>query len=312
MILKNWKKYLPIVGIVLFTYILFKINVINVIQEFKHVNIYFLSIAIFIVFVLMVSETLKWFVIAFFQNIKIPFKEAFKINIISNFYGFVTPSKLGSVVRAEYLKKYTDNKIGKGLFNFVIDKILDLSAIIFIALLFSFKFRNKLDLPISFFVTLFLLFILGILFFIKKERSKFILRTFYRKFIPKKLQKKAKITFDSFYENVPKKRYFVLFFLLNLSNWYINYSLAYFVGLSLGIELGFVFYLAILPIGTLVTLIPISINGLGTREITLISLFALFGIEAAKVFSMSIISLLITGVIPAIIGIFLIFRKRIN
>ena len=87
--------------------------------------------------------------------------------------------------------------------------------------------------------------------------------------------------------------------------------MTYFVGLSLGIDLPFIFYLAILPIGTLITLIPISINGLGTREATLISLFALFGIESAKVFSMSIVSLIIAGIIPAIIGIFLIFKKRL-
>ena len=310
-IIKNWKKFLPIIGILLFIYILSKVNIVNVFQEIRQVNIYFLLISIFFVFLMILSETIKWFTIAFFQDIKIPFKEAFKINIMSNFYGFVTPSKLGSVIRAEYIKKYTDDNIGKGLFNFVIDKILDICSIIFIAIIFSFVFKDKFDLPISIFFTLFLLLFLGLLFFIKKERSEFVLRIFYRKFVPKKLRKKARMTFDSFYENVPKKRYFILFFFFNLINWIVIYSMTYFVGLSLGIDLPFIFYLAILPIGTLITLIPISINGLGTREATLISLFALFGIESAKVFSMSIVSLIIAGIIPAIIGIFLIFKKRL-
>ena len=80
------------------------------------------------------------------------------------------------------------------------------------------------------------------------------------------------------------------------------YAVSYFVGLSLGINLPFYFYLAILPLGTLVTLIPISINGLGTREATLITLFGIFGVESAKVFSMSVISLLFAGILPAIVA----------
>jgi len=311
-ILKNWKRYLPIIGILLFIYILLKINLVNVLYEISQINIYFLILAIIFVFFLIFTATLKWFVIAYFQGIKIPFREAVKINLISDFYGFITPSKLGSVVRAEYLKEYADDNIGKGLFNFVIDKILDISSIIFIAILFSFIFKDKLELPIGIFLALFFLFVFLILFFIKKERSKIILRIFYWKFIPNKFREKAKITFDSFYDNVPKKRYFVLFFLLNLFNWFLIYLTTYFIGLSLGIDLPFIFYLGILPIGTLVTLIPISINGLGTREASLISLFGLFGISSAKVFSMSIIGQFIAGIIPAIIGIFLIFRKRLK
>jgi len=67
-----------------------------------------------------------------------------------------------------------------------------------------------------------------------------------------------------------------------------------------------------MPLGTLVAMIPISINGLGTREAALISLFGLFGVSAAKVFSLSIITLIIVGILPSIIGVFLIFYKKIR
>ncbi len=311
-IIKNWKKYLPIIGIILFVYILFKINLINILQEIKNVNVYLLLIAIVFIFLSMFFQTFKWFIIARFQEIEVPFIEAFKINMISNFYGLVTPSKLGSVVRAEYLKKYTRNgNIGKGLFNFTIDKVLDISSVIFMAIFFSFVFKDKLDLPIGIFFTLFLAFVLLTLFFIKKERSKSFLRFFYIKIFHRKVKDNVRLTFDSFYDNIPKKRFFALFFLLNVINWVFIYLIYYFIGLSVGIEMNFIYYLAIFPIGTLVAMIPISISGLGTREATLISLFGLFNIAAAKVFSMSIIGLIIAGIIPSIIGIFLTFKKRL-
>jgi len=145
-----------------------------------------------------------------------------------------------------------------------------------------------------------------------KKRSKFLLRIFYKKLIPKKIKERIKKGFHSFYEDMPKKRYFILFFLLNLINWIISYTVVFFIGLSLGIDISFFYFLAILPIGTFVSLIPITINGLGTREAMLITLFSLFNINATKVFSMSILSLFFAGVIPAIIAIFLIFKEKDN
>ncbi|MEK6872506.1 MAG: lysylphosphatidylglycerol synthase transmembrane domain-containing protein [Nanoarchaeota archaeon] len=307
---KNWKKFLPLIGILLFFYILIKINFVNVLEEIKKVNIYFLLITLVFLIIMLVVQTFKWHIVAVFQDIKVPFKESFKINLISNFYGLITPSKLGSVIRAEYLKKYTKNKnIGKGLFNFTIDKVLDITSVIFMAVLFSFVFKDEINLPIGFFTGLFLAFVLLTLFFIKKERSKIVLRFFYRKFINEKIKDKTKNTFNSFYEHIPKKRYFILFFLLNLISWLFIYLIYYFIGLSLGIKISFLYYMAILPLGTLVSMIPISIGGLGTREAALISLFGLFNVSSAKVFSMSVIDYFIVGVIPSIITLFLLWRN---
>jgi uncharacterized membrane protein YbhN (UPF0104 family) len=49
---------------------------------------------------------------------------------------------------------------------------------------------------------------------------------------------------------------------------------------------------------------------LGTREAVMISLFGVIGISATKVFSMSLISIFLAGVIPALIGSFLIFKNK--
>jgi len=306
----NWKKYLPIIGIILFVYILIKLDIFKILDEIKNVDYFLIILSLIVVLVMLITQTLKWFIIAKKQKINILFKNALKINLISNFYGFVTPSKLGTIVRVEYLKKYTKN-IGKGIGNFVLDKIMDISSVFFIAILFSFIFKNKLELPIWIFVFIFLVFVLTTLFFINKKRSKIVLGIIYNKFLPKNIKEKAKITFDSFYEDMPKKRYFIVFFLLNVLNWAVIYYLTYLIALSLGINLSLIYFLGILPIGTIIGLIPISINGLGTREAALIGLFGVFGVSAAKVFSMSILSILITGIIPSLIAAILIFKKRL-
>ena len=307
----HWKKYLSIIGIALFIYIIIKIDFITIFETIRNADVFYLFIAFFFLGIMLVVQTLKWWIVALMQGIAISFRDAFEINIISNFYGFVTPSKAGGIVRAEYLRAYTpDKNIGKGLFNFTIDKILDFSSIAFMTILFSFVFKDKLDLPLSLFISIFFVFILITLFFIDKERSRFFLRFFYKRIIHDKYKDTAKITFNSFYENIPKKRYFALFFVFSLVSWMIIYAIIYFIGLSLGIALSFEYYLAILPIGTIVGMLPISIAGLGTREAALISLFGLFDVEAAKVFSMSLINIFLVGIFPSIIGIYLIIKRK--
>lgn len=305
----NWKKYIAIIGIFIFVYLLIKLDVIKIMKEISKANLFLLLISVFLVFMFLIIQTSKWFFIAKNQKISIPFKEAFKINLISNFYGFITPSKIGTIIRAKYLEKY-GAEIGTGVCNFTLDKILDISSVLFIAIIFSFIFRGFFSISIQYLIMVFLILIFLTLVFMKKERSKFLLGFIYRKIIPENIKAKARLTFNSFYENMPKKRYMILFFLLNIINWIFVYFISFLIGRSLGINLPFIYFLAILPLSTLVSLIPISIDGLGTKEATLIFLFSLFGIEATKVFSMSIIFLFVTGILPALIGSFFAFKHK--
>jgi len=314
----NWKKirkYLPILGVGLFIYLLIKLDITKIFQEIKNLNFSYLFIVVILLGIFFITQTLKWFMLAREQKINIPFKDAFKINIISDFYGFVTPSKIGSIMRVDYLKKYKADT-GKGLSNFVIDKILDLSSLFVLTIGFSFIFYREIIFsivsPIYQFIIIafFLLMILLCLLFYKKEISKPIAKTIYRLFIPKRLKEKSKILFNSFYEDMPPLLFLGFVFIINLINWIVNYVMIYFIGLSLGINIGFIPYLIILPISTLVAQIPITINGLGTREITMINLFGLFGVDKVKVFSMSIMGIIISSIIPAIIAIIFICQKE--
>ena len=303
------KKYLPIIGIGLFIYILTKIGISQTIQEISHANLFFLLVAMLFVFVSLITGTLKWFIIARKQKIKIPFYQAFKINLIGVFYGFITPSKIGGIVRSEYLRKYNkNNSLGKGVSNYVLDKVLDLCSLGFLAAVFSFTFSLGSVNYFYFAILGLILLVSALLMFRDEGRSKKVMRIFYG-FVPKKMKTKVKKGFYAFYKDMPEKKHFILFFLFNIVNWIVLYTITFFIGVSLGINISFFYFLAILPIATLVGQIPITISGLGTREATMISLFGLLGVGATKVFSMSMISLAM-GIIPAIIGSFLIWKKR--
>ena len=313
MLWQKIKKFFPFIGIALFAYLLIKLDINEIFKQLLGASkIYLIAALIFVLFYLF-FQTLQWHVLAKKQKIPILFRESLKINLISNFYGLITPSKLGAIIRAEYLKKYSN--AGKGISNFVIDKVLSLISLCFIALLFGFiVLKEKLDwvngLTLIYGILLFFLVIGMFLFFYNKEKSKSVLKVVYRKLVPKRMKEKAKGTFNAFYEDLPKKGSLFGIFLLHLVSWLVGYIMVYFVALSLGINIKFIYFIGVYPLASLVAQIPITISGLGTREAALIALFGLFGIGAVKVFSMSIIALFIMGVFPALLAIPFILRER--
>jgi len=308
---KKIRKFLPIIGIGVFIFLIVKLDVIKIFEEIKNLNLLYLPFIFIFIFIFLFIQPLKWFIIAKKQNIKIPFFYAFKINLISNFYGLVTPGKLGTIIRTDYLKR-KGTETGKGLSNFVIEKILDLCSLFIFAIGFGLLFYKKILPPEYLYLLLILFGIILALFliFCRKKNSKILLRFVYKKFIPNKFKEKSKILFNSFYDNFPSLPFLSLCLFVNLSVWTINYFIIYLIGLSLGIEINFIPFLAIMAVSTLVTQIPITINGFGTRELTLIGLFSLFGISAVKVFSMSVLNIIFIGTIPSLIAIYLIFRDK--
>ncbi len=300
------KKLFPLIGISIFIYLILKLDIKNISQTILNANLGFLVIVILLVILSVSLQTLKWWIIALNQEMNIPFKKAVKINLMSDFYGFVTPSKLGTIMRVEYLKKY--GTVGRGITNFTLDKILDICSLFFLSLLFIFVFKGIF--PIYFRMLMFGIVILIVLIFLfLKERAILsILKWMYNNFLPKKFKLKAKSTFHALYENFPKKSVLIQALLLNTITWIVAYFISYFIGLSLGINVHWIYFLAIFPIATLIAQLPITVNGLGTREAVLIQLFGLLNVEATKVFSMSILGLLIAGIVPVMVGLFFILK----
>jgi glycosyltransferase 2 family protein len=310
---KTVKRYLPIFGIGLFIYLLIKLDVTKIFSEFSNIIWSYVALSAAFILIYFFFQTLKWFILAKSQKINILFSEAFRINFISNFYGFITPGKIGTAIRADYLKK-KGTETGKGVSNFVIDKVLDFCSLFILLIGFGFIIYKKIIPNGEWFILIgaFVLLITLSIVFYNKNSSRFLLKGIYKKFIPSRLKEKSKVLFNSFYEDMPSASFLFLALIFNLIAWVINYVSTYLIGLSLGINVSFTYFLIILPIATLIAQIPITINGFGTRELTLIGLFGVLGISATKIFSMSILGMIIANVIPSIIAIIMILCERKN
>ncbi|MDD5005458.1 MAG: lysylphosphatidylglycerol synthase transmembrane domain-containing protein [Candidatus Omnitrophica bacterium] len=88
----------------------------------------------------------------------------------------------------------------------------------------------------------------------------------------------------------------------------------YLVGLSLGIKLNIIHYLIFVPIIGSVTILPISIGGLGLRDNAAVVLFSTLGVAADRVVAMTLINfafLFFIGVLGGIIYAIALYSRRL-
>ena len=87
------------------------------------------------------------------------------------------------------------------------------------------------------------------------------------------------------------------------------------VALSLGIKIGFIYYLIFLPIIGAITLLPISIGGLGLRDATTIYFFGKAGVARDLAFALSLLNfsfILLYGAIGGLIYVLTVRHRRIQ
>ena len=89
----------------------------------------------------------------------------------------------------------------------------------------------------------------------------------------------------------------------------------YFIGLSLGVKIDFVYFLIFLPIIGAITLLPIAIGGLGLREGLFVVYFAKAGVIKQLALAMSLLSfsfIIFYGAIGGLIYVLTVYRRRLQ
>ena len=303
MLMKKAMKVLPLIGICIMAYLILRIGQEAILTTFGQVKAIYLIPAI-LLFLLSISiQNLKWEYLLRRQGIDLGFWPLFRIYLIGSFYGIITPGRIGNFIRIGYIKKRIGKNTGESAVSIVLDKVLEFGALfslsivgmILMANYMSFEIMLVLSaLCVAFFATVFLLFRRGV--------SGRMLKMFWRMFVPAKMKANARDAFNSFYDNILGWKQMIVPFILSLFGWIALYTSTYMIGLSLGIDMPHATFVAIMPIATLIGLIPVTVGGWGTREATLIFLLSFFGISSEVIMVMSIIAALMTYCITAVLG----------
>lgn len=278
------------VTLLLLAYLLRKIEISAIYDVLTNMNFYLLFLTIPFVLVMYLIKAQKWKILLNRIDVHIPFYEAFRIMLISTFYSALTPGRLGDVSRSFYLKE----KKSKTIPTIIIDRIADAMCLLLLSLLFIILFFNEGEL-INLFGMMMLLFGFGVIVFMNEKIITALFKLFKR-------SSESKENYIGTMKTIAKDKKTLVSLLMWTFGYYaINLIVCWLLLKSINPEINGVLVFSF-PIITLLANIPISISGIGIREMASVSIFSLFSESASYGFSFSMILYLVTVLLPGLIG----------
>jgi glycosyltransferase 2 family protein len=285
-------------GVSLFIYILTNVNWEICFVEISKISIFSFLIALTMIQLGYLIKAKRWQVVLSHYKVEIPIWKLYKIFSIGTFLGLITPGKIGDFGRLFYIKNDIDIK--KGLSSLFIDRIFDLislGVLGFCSLIYfenNFKIINKTSIHFGWGNQYFFISALAIMLILYLLLRKKIISIF-------------KTIIDGFKNYIS----FLKQLLLTLISMVLIYGAFIVISFDMNIEINYIgLFLGIILIG-LLSLIPITILGLGVREVSMVYIFELYGLGFDKAIAMSLIMFLIQ-LISTAPGIFWFSKKPLN
>ncbi len=291
---KKIQFFLKAIGILVFIYILSKIDYKIIFRQIASLKWQFLILTVILMVAEIIFRSLRWRVILSSLGISVSKMESLNLYWLGSFFSVITPGRFGELIKIYFLKN-RGGSVFRSFFSILIDRLLD----IFILLLFSFLvflfFLKSVGIYMIFF-TLILVVALVFIFLVINQNSFFhrIFGKLIQKIFPLDFSDYSHFTFKKLWEEIKglKKKQVLYFFVYLAIGWLLYFSVKYTISLSLGLNLSFINLGIVSVLIILANTLPVSIAGLGTREAAIIYFFSLFGInkETALLFSLLVFS----------------------
>jgi len=298
----DWKKLLPVFGIVLLVYVLWRFNVGKILSVFATLNPLYGALCFLGMPVIMLIVTVEWQMVLKRQCIHVSFAYSLKNFFIGFFYGFITPGGFGAYLRALYLKHESKAPLPKCVSNIITFNTLDYISLFLLGSIGGLFLLGQN--PYLLVLILILLFsaIALLVFFLRQKTSKHLFERLLRTQIFQFIQGYMDDSIESFYEDLPTFRSLLLPFLVSFFSWFVFFTELYFISQLFGIHVPYVTFIFMVAIAATIATIPISLYGLGTRDATLVALLSLYNVPPENSVSFTLFWFVIFWITPSIIG----------
>lgn len=255
------------VSIILIAYVFHKVGWSQLLLTLKNTNGVFLALCVSITPILILISSSKWQILLRAQGIKVSLPRLFFLYLVGYFFNNVLPSNVGGdIVRAYELSKYTTKK-AESLASVFLERFTGLTALIFFALIAYFisvssVADNRLTLAIG-------IAALGYLSILTLILNRKILG-FVEKKVKYKVVKKVMEKFTKFQDAIKayknKKRTLVYAMVNSVIFYVIAVANVYLGCLAFGTNISFTKLLLVVPLVLVISMIPITIGGIGLSE----------------------------------------------
>ena len=257
---RTLRQALPLIGIACLAYLVIKIGLQNIIAILLSANLSHLTLALLFLGPYMLIRTYKWDYLLRKQGFNLDFLFVLKLSFVGIFYSVLTPGKLGGLMRIAYIKRRTNRSYAESSGSVVLDQIVDMIGLFLLAGVGLIVFANYLSTPLVYALILCGgLMLAGIALLLNGDLSGKALRVLSDKLVPSGLREMVQRASQSFYSNLPVAKDLLIPCALSICGWIIIYSQSYVVAHSIGIDVPWFNFITLLPIASIVGLIPITI-----------------------------------------------------
>ncbi|MBN2412331.1 flippase-like domain-containing protein [candidate division KSB1 bacterium] len=259
----------------------------------------YLLLALIPILIELILKSYKWQMLLQVKYIKVPFFQIFKIYYISSFIGMFLPSSLAiDLLRTYSLSRYIKNTHDSVSTVFV-DRLLGVLSLVFVVLIGILAVKtnfinNTVQLVITILVSLFILFSCIIL-------SRYVIVFFEWvlkkcKFSHLKIEKYTNLLhriYQSIIDFKNNKIEVFKVFLISIFFQFNRVAISYAVALSFNLNISFKYWVIIVPLVTLATMLPLAIGGIGVREGAFVFFLSQLGVSISTAFLLSLTTFLL-------------------
>jgi uncharacterized protein (TIRG00374 family) len=244
-------------------------------------------------------RTVKWQLLLETIDIRIPFRKALKVFLIGTFYGSLTPGRAGELSRSLFLAEERSKTIPTVIF----DRIIDVFCLLLLSVASILLYFNS-DILIYLIIILSLFFIICTVILVNEKSVKLIYK------LIKVKDEQAKIYSKNMSTLLKNKKVILITSCMTLVYYAINVLVFWLLLKS--IDPGIKDIVAVsLPVIVILANIPVSISGIGVRELVSVMIFQFMNEQAAYGFAASMILYLLTTLAPGLVGsIFTLSKER--
>lgn len=251
-------------------------------DTFKSLNLKYFLFSLSGVVIVLAIKSFRWHKIILNEGYYYSPKRSFGAYMSSYTIGVITPGRIGEIARLYYLREKCDIGFLPSFRTIVTDRIFDLGVLVMLAaagLLYYSKWAifNNAYIAVGSGI---------LLFFIGLYIVFFLLKSILKK--PKfKNNKLFLFVYESICQSVDKRA--PKLWLITVLAYLAYYAAIWLIFLSLGIQMRIVDIAIVLSVVGLVTILPISWAGFGTREVSLVYLLSFYGISTEVALSFSLL-----------------------
>lgn len=292
-----------LIGLSVFAYIITIIDFRKLSFIINDLKWGYLFIAAGFMFLQILIKSQRWRSINKMMNIKIPFFNTIKISTTAGLLGSVTPGRLGELTKVKFIKNYSTNNMSIWI-GVILDRLFDLILLIVIGIISLFLLTQLVSFKLKLYVTSAIMVFSLSIFIIFFRYFENVILLMLKKIISVETLYTIKSRYHEFLNKfqIIFKKFFLQGLIYTGISFITQCLISLFIVYSMGMQVPIHFIIILISLSALVSLLPISLGGFGTREGIYILLLSKqgFSTEAALAFAFidgAIIGILFLGIL---------------